>query len=44
VEFAGDNHFVIMGASTLNPVKQFLFGSKPIKTLEQTDVPILIVR
>lgn len=44
VEFAGDNHFVIMGASTLNPVKQLLFGSKPIKTLEQTDIPILIVR
>jgi len=44
VEFAGDNHFIIMGASTLNPVKQLLFGSKPIKTLEQTDVPILIVR
>ncbi|MCF7824873.1 MAG: universal stress protein [Candidatus Marinimicrobia bacterium] len=44
VEFAADNHFVIMGASTLNPVKQLLFGSKPIKTLEQTDVPILIVR
>lgn len=44
VEFAGDNHFIIMGASTLNPVKQFLFGSKPIKTLKQTDVPILIVR
>jgi len=44
VEFAGDNHFVIMGASTLNPVKQFLFGSKPIQTLKQTDIPILIVR
>ncbi len=44
VEFAGDNHFVIMGASTLNPVKQFLFGSKPIKTLERSNVPILIVR
>ncbi len=44
VEFAGNNHFIIMGASTLNPVKQFLFGSKPIKTLEQTNVPILIVR
>jgi len=44
VEFAGDNHIIIMGASTLNPVKQFLFGSKPIQTLKQTDVPILIVR
>ncbi|NQV16791.1 universal stress protein, partial [bacterium] len=44
VEFAGDNHFIIMGASGLNPVKQLLFGSKPIKTLEQTDIPILIIR
>jgi len=44
VEFAGDNHFVIMGASTLNPLKQLFFGSKPIKTLEQSDIPILIVR
>jgi len=44
VDFAGDDHIVIMGASTLNPVKQLLFGSKPIKTLARTDVPILIVR
>jgi len=44
VEFASDNHFIIMGASSLNPVKQLIFGSKPIKTLEKTDVPILIVR
>lgn len=44
VEFAGEDHFIIMGASTLNPVKQLLFGSKPIKTLERTDAPILIVR
>jgi len=44
VDFAGDDHFVIMGASTLNPVKQLFFGSKPIQTLKQSDVPILIVR
>jgi len=44
VDFAGEDHFVIMGASTLNPVKQLLFGSKPIQTLKQTDTPILIVR
>ncbi len=44
VDFAGDNHMIIMGASTLNPIKQLLFGSKPIKTLARTDVPILIVR
>ncbi len=44
VEFAGDDHMIIMGASNLNPIKQLVFGSKPIKTLAQTDVPILIVR
>ena len=44
VEFAGDNHMIIMGASSSNPLKQLIFGSKPIKTLEKTDVPILIVR
>lgn len=44
VDFAGDDHMIIMGASSLNPVKQLLFGSKPIKTLARTDVPILIVR
>ncbi|MCF6237664.1 MAG: universal stress protein [Candidatus Marinimicrobia bacterium] len=43
-EFAGDDHMIIMGASTLNPIKQLLFGSKPIKTLARTDVPILIIR
>ena len=44
VEFAGSDHMIIMGASSMNPLKQFLFGSKPIKTLEKTNVPILIVR
>ncbi len=44
VDFAGDDHMIIMGASTLNPIKQLLFGSKPIKTLARTGVPILIVR
>jgi len=44
VKFAGDDHFVIMGASTLNPLKQLFLGSKPIRTLERTDIPILIVR
>lgn len=44
VEFAGSNHIIIMGASSLNPLKQFVFGSKPIKTLELSDCPILIVR
>ncbi len=44
VDFAGDDHILIMGASTANPIKKMLFGSKPIKTLERTTGPILIVK
>jgi nucleotide-binding universal stress UspA family protein len=44
VEFAGDDHIIVMGASGQNPLKMMFFGSKPIKTLERSDVPILIVR
>ena len=44
VNFAGDNHIIIMGESTANPFKKFFFSSKPIKTLEQSKAPILIVR
>jgi len=44
VNFASDDHILIMGASTANPIKKMLFGSKPIKTLEQTTGPILIVK
>ncbi len=44
VDFAGDDHIIIMGASTANPLKKLFFGSKPIKTLERTTGPILIVK
>lgn len=43
VEFAGDDHLIIMGSSTANPLRKMLFGSKPIKTLERSKCPILIV-
>jgi nucleotide-binding universal stress UspA family protein len=44
VNFAGRDHLVIMGASTANPLKKLIFGSKPIKTLERLDGPVLIVK
>lgn len=43
VNFAGDNHIIIMGESTANPIKKFFVGSKPIKTLERSNAPVLIV-
>lgn len=43
-EFAGEDHMIIMGTSSSNPLKQFLLGSKPIQTLKRTNVPMLIVR
>ena len=44
VDFAGNDHIIIMGASTANPLKKLFFGSKPIKTLERSNTPILIVK
>ncbi len=44
VDFAGNDHVIIMGASTANPLKKLLFGSKPIKTLKRSSAPILIVK
>lgn len=44
VEFAGDNHIMIMGESTANPLKKFFKGSKPINTLEKSTAPILIIK
>lgn len=44
VDVAGDDHIIIMGASTQSPLKKFFVGSKPIKTLELASSPILVVR
>ena len=41
---AGDNHIVIMGASTKNPLMKFFKGSKPLKVMEDCPCPILIVK
>ena len=41
---AGDNHIVIMGASSKNPLMKFFKGSKPLKVMEDCPCPILIVK
>ncbi len=41
---AGDNHIIVMGASTQSPIKKFFKGSKPQKVMEECQCPILIVK
>jgi nucleotide-binding universal stress UspA family protein len=41
---AGDNHIVVMGSSKRNPLKTFFQGNKPLKVLENSQCPILIVK
>ncbi len=43
-ELAGDDHIVVMGKSTKNPVMKFLFGSKQIRVMTDANFPILIVK
>ncbi len=41
---AGNNHIIVMGASTKNPLFTFFTGSKPLKVMEDCHCPILIVK
>lgn len=41
---AGNNHIIVMGTSTRNPLKKFFKGSKPLKVMENCQCPILIVK
>ena len=43
-EVAGNNHIIVMGTSTRNPLKKFFKGSKPLKVMENCHCPILIVK
>lgn len=43
-EMAGNDHIVVMGRSTKNPLKKFLFGSKQIRVMTNAQFPILIVK
>lgn len=44
VDFAGVDHIIVMGASAQSPLKKFFLGSKPIKTLDRANCPIVVVR
>jgi len=41
---AGDDHIIVMGASTKNPLFKFFTGSKPLKIIKNCPCPVLIVR
>ncbi|MBT3300262.1 MAG: universal stress protein [Candidatus Marinimicrobia bacterium] len=41
---AGDNHIIIMGRSSQNPLMKFIKGSKPLKVMEDCSCPVLIVK
>ena len=44
VEIAGNNHIIIMGASTQSPIAKFFMGSKPLDVIKTCDCPVLIVK
>jgi len=44
IERAGNNHIIIMGASTQSPLTKFFIGSKPLDVMQNSDCPILIVK
>jgi len=41
---AGDDHIIVMGSSTKNPLVKFFTGSKPLKVMENCPCPVLIVK
>lgn len=44
VEMADENHIIIMGVSSKNPLKKFFAGSKPLSVMNTSVCPILIVK
>ena len=43
-ETAGNDHIIVMGTSTKNPIAKFFMGSKPLQILRSNSCPILIVK
>jgi len=41
---AGDDHIIVMGVSHKNPIAKFIFASKPLKVMEESECPVLIVK
>ena len=44
IKTAGDDHIIIMGASTLSPLAKFFVGSKPLDVIKKSTCPVLIVK
>jgi nucleotide-binding universal stress UspA family protein len=44
IELAGEDHIIIMGASTQSPIAKFFVGSKPLNVMQNSNCPILIVK
>ena len=44
IEMAGEDHIIIMGASTQSPIAKFFVGSKPLNVMRNSNCPILIVK
>ena len=44
LEKAGNDHIIVMGASTQSPLIKFFKGSKPLSVLERCNCPILVVK
>ena len=44
VDIAGNNHIIIMGASSQSPIAKFFIGSKPLNVIEACNCPVLIVK
>lgn len=44
VEMSEDNHIIIMGISSKNPIKKFFLGSKPLAVMNTSNCTILIVK
>ena len=44
IEIAGEDHIIIMGASTQSPIAKFFVGSKPLNVMQNSNCPILIVK
>jgi nucleotide-binding universal stress UspA family protein len=41
---AGQDHIIIMGASTQSPIAKFFMGSKPLNVMRNCNCPVLIVK
>ena len=44
VDFAGNDHIIIMGKSTQSPIAKFFKGSKPLDVMRKCQCPVLVVK